>query len=77
MQPYKIDKAKGTLIWKKLLGHWNRTISKNDMTSPSPVTDGAGVYAVTGTGVLKGVPCQNCGGTGETICASCQGDGKK
>jgi outer membrane protein assembly factor BamB len=49
-----VDKAKGTLIWKKLLGHGNRTISKHNMTSPSPVTDGASVYAVTGTGVLKG-----------------------
>jgi outer membrane protein assembly factor BamB len=49
-----VDKTKGTLVWKKLLGGGNVKIRKQNMSSPSPVTDGKGVYVMTGTGVLKG-----------------------
>jgi outer membrane protein assembly factor BamB len=49
-----VDKTKGTPIWKKLIGHGNYTTSKENMTSPSPVTDGKTVYVMTGIGVLKG-----------------------
>jgi outer membrane protein assembly factor BamB len=49
-----VDKAKGTLIWKKLIAHGNFKINKQNMSSPSPVTDGKSVYVMTGTGVLKG-----------------------
>ncbi len=49
-----VDKAKGTLIWKRLIAHGNYRINKQNMSSPSPVTDGKSVYVMTGVGVLKG-----------------------
>lgn len=49
-----VDRAKGTLVWKKLLGNGNVKMRKQNMSSPSPVTDGKNVYVMTGTGVLKG-----------------------
>lgn len=51
---WSIDRAKGTLVWKKLLGNGNVKMRKQNMSSPSPVTDGKSVYVMTGTGVLKG-----------------------
>ena len=49
-----IDRRKGALAWKKLLGSGNVKMRKHNMSSPSPVTDGKNVYVMTGTGVLKG-----------------------
>jgi outer membrane protein assembly factor BamB len=49
-----VDKRKGMPVWKKLIAHGNYKINKQNMSSPSPVTDGKGVYAMTGIGVLKG-----------------------
>jgi outer membrane protein assembly factor BamB len=49
-----VDRATGTLAWKKLLGNGNVKMRKQNMSSPSPVTDGKSVYVMTGTGVLKG-----------------------
>ena len=49
-----VDKTKGTPIWKKFIASGNYKINKQNMSSPSPVTDGQSVYAMTGIGVLKG-----------------------
>ncbi|HVG22448.1 MAG TPA: PQQ-binding-like beta-propeller repeat protein [Blastocatellia bacterium] len=49
-----VDRSKGAPVWKKHLGGGNAKMRKQNMSSPSPVTDGAGVYVMTGTGVLKG-----------------------
>ena len=49
-----VDRAKGTPIWKRLITHGNYQINKQNMSSPSPVTDGNSVYVMTGIGVLKG-----------------------
>jgi outer membrane protein assembly factor BamB len=49
-----VDKAKGTPVWKKLVARGNYKINKQNMSSPSPVTDGKNVYVMTGIGVLKG-----------------------
>jgi outer membrane protein assembly factor BamB len=49
-----VDRTKGALVWKKLLGSGNVKMRKQNMSSPSPVTDGKSVYVMTGTGVLKG-----------------------
>jgi outer membrane protein assembly factor BamB len=49
-----VDKAKGTVVWKKPLGTGNVKMRKQNMSSPSPVTDGKYVYVMTGTGMLKG-----------------------
>ena len=49
-----VDKTKGTPIWKKLIAGGNYKINKQNMSSPSPVTDGKSVYVMTGVGILKG-----------------------
>lgn len=51
---WSVNRANGTLIWKKLLGGGNTKMRKHNMSSPSPVTDGKNVYVMTGTGMLKG-----------------------
>ncbi len=51
---WAIDRNKGTIVWKKLLGSGNVKMRKQNMSSPSPVTDGKSVYVMTGTGMLKG-----------------------
>src|SRR5215216_7744675 len=49
-----VDKTKGEVLWKKPLGSGNVKMRKQNMSSPSPVTDGRSVYVMTGTGILKG-----------------------
>ena len=48
-----VDRAHGTIIWKKYLTGGNFKINKQNMSSPSPVTDGTHVYIMTGNGILK------------------------
>lgn len=48
-----VDRRKGEVLWKKPLGGGNMRQRKQNMSSPSPVTDGTHVWAMTGTGVLK------------------------
>ena len=48
-----VDRAKGTELWKTHLGTGNAKVRKQNMSSPSPVTDGTHVWVMTGTGVLK------------------------
>ncbi len=48
-----VDRTKGALAWKKILGSGNVKMRKHNMSSPSPVTDGKSVYVITGTGILK------------------------
>ena len=49
-----IDRSTGKVLWKRGLGGGNRQIFKQNMSSPSPITDGEHVWALTGAGVLKG-----------------------
>jgi outer membrane protein assembly factor BamB len=49
-----IDRARGAVLWKKFLTAGNYKINKQNMSSPSPVTDGTNVYIMTGNGILKG-----------------------
>ncbi len=49
-----LDRTQGGVLWKKRLGDGNFRINKQNMSSPSPVTDGNRVWAMTGTGILKG-----------------------
>jgi len=55
VQLWCLDRATAAVTWKAALGpsegHAHR---KHNMSTPSPVTDGARVYAMTGQGVLKG-----------------------
>ena len=41
-------------LWVRPLGSGNVKMRKQNMSSPSPVTDGKNVYVMTGTGSLKG-----------------------
>jgi outer membrane protein assembly factor BamB len=49
-----VDRKGPTVMWKAPLGGGNHQERKQNMSSPSPVTDGTRVFAMTGTGVLKG-----------------------
>jgi outer membrane protein assembly factor BamB len=48
-----VDRTGPTVLWKAAIGGGNHKERKQNMSSPSPVTDGTAVYAMTGTGVLK------------------------
>jgi len=48
-----VDRTRGAALWKQRLGGGNVRRQKQNMSSPSPVTDGRTVWAMTGTGILK------------------------
>src|SRR6185503_7252790 len=49
-----LNKTNGEVLWKKPPGGGNVKMRKQNMSSPSPVTDGKNVFVMTGTGILKG-----------------------
>jgi outer membrane protein assembly factor BamB len=51
---WAIDRNTGAVRWKKALGGGNVRMRKQQMSSPSPVTDGRNVWVMTGTGLLRG-----------------------
>lgn len=53
LELWAVDKAKGTVLWKKPVSPGNNQQRKQNMSSPSPVTDGTTVWVLTGTGILK------------------------
>ena len=50
---WAIDRTSGQPRWKKPLGGGNHRERKQNMSSPSPVTDGTIVWVMTGTGFLR------------------------
>jgi outer membrane protein assembly factor BamB len=50
---WAVDRTKGTVRWKRPMGSGNRRMMKQQMSSPSPVTDGRSVWVMSGTGILK------------------------
>ena len=48
-----VDRSQAAVLWKKHLGGGNVKMRKQNMSSPSPVTDGKNVWVMTGTGILK------------------------
>jgi len=50
---WSVDRANGNVLWKRALGPGNHKEMKQNMSSPSPVTDGTHVWVMTGTGILK------------------------
>ncbi len=51
---WAVDRKKGAIQWKQPLGMGGKALyRKQNMSSPSPVTDGKSVYVMTGTGILK------------------------
>jgi outer membrane protein assembly factor BamB len=53
MELWVVDRNKQDVIWKRPLSGGNKIGNKQNMSSPSPVTDGKYVWVMTGTGVLK------------------------
>lgn len=50
---WALDRNDGSLRWKRLLSGGDHRQRKQNMSSPSPVTDGNNVWVMTGTGILK------------------------
>ena len=50
---WAVDRDKGAVLWKKHLGDGDHKQRKQNMSTPSPVTDGKSVWVMTGTGILK------------------------
>src|SRR5258705_1729702 len=48
-----VDRVRGVALWKQHLSDGDHREQKQNMSSPSPVTDGSNVWAMTGTGILK------------------------
>jgi outer membrane protein assembly factor BamB len=48
-----VDRNTGSVLWKRPLGGGNHQERKQNMSTPSPVTDGQHVWVMTGTGILK------------------------
>jgi outer membrane protein assembly factor BamB len=51
---WAVERSSGSKLWERPLGGGNHKERKQNMSSPSPVTDGKRVWVMTGTGVLKG-----------------------
>ncbi len=50
---WRVDRRDGSIIWKRFLSDNDHQERKQNMSSPSPVTDGEHVWAMTGTGWLR------------------------
>lgn len=50
---WALDRRDGTVRWQRHLGDGDHIMRKQNMSSPSPVTDGKLVWVMTGTGILK------------------------
>jgi outer membrane protein assembly factor BamB len=53
LELWSVDRRSGAVSWKRTVGGGNHIERKQNMSSPSPVTDGAAVWVMTGTGILK------------------------
>jgi outer membrane protein assembly factor BamB len=54
LELWAVDRRKQAVVWKRPLADTNHMERKQNMSSPSPVTDGRHVWVMTGVGVLKG-----------------------
>jgi outer membrane protein assembly factor BamB len=50
---WAVDRSNGQVLWKRPLSKGNNKQRKQNMSSPSPVTDGTIIWVMTGTGFLK------------------------
>jgi len=50
---WSVNRADGAVRWKRPLSGGNHRMMKQQMSSPSPVTDGRSVWVMTGTGALR------------------------
>ncbi|MDA1095470.1 MAG: PQQ-binding-like beta-propeller repeat protein [Acidobacteria bacterium] len=50
---WRVNRTDGSVVWKRHLSGNDRQQRKQNMSSPSPVTDGEHVWVMTGTGWLR------------------------
>ena len=50
---WRVNRRDGSVVWKRFLSDNDRQVRKQNMSSPSPVTDGEHVWVMTGTGWLR------------------------
>ncbi|MDX1981428.1 MAG: PQQ-binding-like beta-propeller repeat protein [Bryobacteraceae bacterium] len=53
LEAWAVDRNSAKVLWKRPVTGGNYKINKQNMSSPSPVTDGKTVWFLTGTGILK------------------------
>ena len=53
LELWAIDRRTPSVVWKRRLADTNHMERKQNMSSPSPVTDGRHVWVMTGVGILK------------------------
>jgi len=53
LELWAVDRNTGQPVWKRPLAGGNHQERKQNMSSPSPVTDGEHVWVMTGVGILK------------------------
>ena len=53
LELWAIDRSTKSVAWKRPIAGGNHSERKQNMSSPSPVTDGTHVWVMTGVGVLK------------------------
>jgi outer membrane protein assembly factor BamB len=53
LEIWAIDRGKPSVAWKRPIAGGNNMQRKQNMSSPSPVTDGKRVWVMTGVGMLK------------------------
>lgn len=53
LELWTLDRTSGKVLWKGHIAGGNHTQRKQNMSSPSPVTNGQTVWVMTGVGVLK------------------------
>jgi outer membrane protein assembly factor BamB len=53
LELWAVDRLKQSIAWKRPIAGGNHIERKQNMSSPSPVTDGRTVWLMTGVGVLK------------------------
>ena len=53
IQLWSLNRINGEIRWKRPIAAGNYRINKQNMSSPSPVTDGRTVWVLSGVGILK------------------------
>lgn len=53
IQIWSVDRNKGTVKWKAKVADSDDKVRKGNMSSPSPVTDGKTVWAMSGNGQVR------------------------
>lgn len=53
LELWAVNRLNGSVIWKRPMADTNHMERKQNMSSPSPVTDGQHVWVMTGVGILK------------------------